>query len=380
MKMDAEVKSLFKKVRIKLGAPIRNVQLEDDQLCELLEMCVEDYAKLVQNWLVENQWSSLYGKDVTTTDMAFAMSIRTFDYLKDYSYWFSKEVGLQQRGPWELKKDFITIEQGKQSYLLPAGREINKVLYMTPPTTQTAVMANYGGIDVGLGFGNSAQLGGGYGTSSGPMGGYFIAPAYDTMLLGADLMMKQRLLRGDLVYKVTGGPDGTKILHLLSTPGSKMSFGQAYTSGGSVFGLSGNHVWYTYYDVKSAKDANKCRKQNPDILLTPDQVPLDKMDYSLMNEPTKVTVRQLLIAESKILLGNIRGYASGKISIPDAEMVLDYAMLHEQGKAEKDEVIKELMDRLARMTPQAQLENMAKMANSMNEIKKTQPVPGWVLV
>ena len=349
-------------------------------MCELLEMCVEDYAKLVQNWLIENQWSSIYGKDVTTTDMAFAMSVRTFDFLKDYSYWFSKEVGLQQRGPWELKKDFITVESGKQSYVIPSGREMNKVLYMTPPTTQTAVMANYGGIDVGLGFGGVAQLGGGYGVSNGPMGGFFVAPAYDTMLLASDLMMKQRLLRSDLVYKVTGGPNGTKILHLLSTPGSKLSFSYPYGANGSMFGVSGSHVWYTYYDVTSKSNADKCRRMNPDVLLTPDQVPLDKMEYNLMNEPTKVTIRQLLIAESKILLGNIRGYASGKISIPDAEMTLDYAMLHEQGKAEKDEVIKELMERLTRMTPQAQLETMAKMANSMNEIKKQQPVPGWVVI
>lgn len=379
MKIDSEVKSLFKKVRVKLGAPIRNVQLEDDMLCELLEMCVEDYAKLVQNWLVETQWSSLYGKDVTTTDMAFALSVRTFDYLKDYSYWFSKEVGLQQRGPWELKKDYITVEMGKQSYMIPADREINKVLHMTPPTTQTAVMANYGGIDVGSGLGGTAQLGGGYGTSSGPMGGFFIAPAYDTMLLASDLMMKQRLLRSDLIYKVTAGPEGTKIIHLLSTPGSKLSFAYPYGTGGSIFGVAGSHVWYTYYDTKG-KNTDKCRKQNPDILLTPDQVPLDKMDFALMNEPTKVTIRQLLIAESKILLGNIRGYASGKISIPEGEMILDYAMLHDQGKAERDEVITELMDRLTRMTPQYQLDVMAKMANSMAEIKKTQPVPGWAIV
>lgn len=380
MKIDSEVKSLFKKVRIKLGAPIRNVQLTDDQLCELMDMCVEDYAKIVQNWLIETQWSSVYGKDVTTTDMAFAMSVRTFDYLKDYSYWFSKEVGLQQRGPWELKKDFVQVELGKQSYVIPAGREINKVLFMTPPTTQTAVMANYGGIDVGLGFGNVAQLGGGYGVSNGPIGGYFIAPAYDTMLLASDLMMKQRLLRSDLVYKVTAGPDGTKILHLLSTPGSKLSFSYPYGSNSSIFGVGGTYVWYTYYDVKSKKDAEKCRKLNSDILLTPDQVPLDKMEYSFMNEPTKVTIRQLLIAESKILLGNIRGYASGKVQIPDAELVLDYAMLHEQGKAEKEEVMKELTERLTRMTPAAQLETMQKMSDAMSNIKKNTPVPSWFVV
>ena len=129
MKTDPELKSLFNKVRTKLGSPFREAAslLQDAQLCELLEMCVEDYAKLVQNWLIENQWSSIYGKDITTTDMAFALSVRSFDYLKDYSYWFSKEVGLQQRGPWELKKDFITVEQGKQSYIIPSGREINKV-------------------------------------------------------------------------------------------------------------------------------------------------------------------------------------------------------------------------------------------------------------
>jgi hypothetical protein len=65
---------------------------------------------------------------------------------------------------------------------------------------------------------------------------------------------------------------------------------------------------------------------------------------------------------------------------PGCEMILDYAMLHEQGEKEKEAVIKELMDRLVRMTPQAQLETMAKMANSMAEIKKTQPTPGWIIV
>ena len=77
--------------------------------------------------IIENQWASLYGKNLSSTDMAFALSVRTLDYMKDYSYWFSKEVGLQQRGPWELKKDYVEVEKGKQVYIIPAGREINKV-------------------------------------------------------------------------------------------------------------------------------------------------------------------------------------------------------------------------------------------------------------
>ena len=111
-KITDEIKDLFQRVRVELGAPIRTVQLTDEQLCSLLEICISDYAEKIQNWLIENQWSNLYGKNLTTTDMAYAMSVRSFDLAQDYSYYFSKEVGLQQRGPWELKKDFIELEPG----------------------------------------------------------------------------------------------------------------------------------------------------------------------------------------------------------------------------------------------------------------------------
>ena len=104
-KMTDEISSLFDRFRKTMGAPIMDVEITDEQLCANLDLAVEDYAERVQNWLVETQWASLYGKNVSNTDMAYALSLRTMDMSKDYSYWFSKEAGLQQRGPWELKKD-----------------------------------------------------------------------------------------------------------------------------------------------------------------------------------------------------------------------------------------------------------------------------------
>ena len=151
MKVTKEIESLFKKCRSALGAPLMEVELLDEQLCDLLELSIEDYAEKVQNWMIENQWATLYGKDVSNTDMAYALSVRTLDISKDFSYWFSKDAGLQQRGPWELKKDYFTVEEGKQSYLIPAGREINNVMYCNPSTSQAALYANYGGLDT-LGF------------------------------------------------------------------------------------------------------------------------------------------------------------------------------------------------------------------------------------
>lgn len=368
-----EMKTLFRKVRSELGAPVRSVELTDDQLCDLFANAVDDYAEKVQNWLTSVQWVSLYGKSVTNLDMTYALSLRTMDMSKDYANWFSKQVGLQQEGPWELKKDFITIEKGKQVYQIPSGRTINKVMYVSPPATYAALFANYGGLDFGVG-GGLGQLGvGAYGGMYGPMGGFYTAPAADVAYLATDLKYKKRLLHSDLVYKVTAGPDGTHLIHLLSTPGSRLNFGYAGPHGNDL-GLIGCEVWYTYYDTSNGNE-DECIKANAgNVIVTPDQVPLSKMDFSMFNDPTKTIIRQLLIAKAKNTLGLIRGKFSGKVSIPQAEMVMDYQMLLTQAKDEKDAVMKDIEERLKMLRPEYYLEQQAKIAEHMHEIQKHIPL------
>lgn len=370
MKITSEIESLFRKCRNALGAPIMEVELTDAQLCDLLEMAIEDYAERVQNWMVEHQWATLYGKNVTNIDMAYALSVRTLDMSKDFSFWFSKEAGFQQRGNWELKKDFFTVEKGKQSYLIPAGREINSVMYCNPSTSQAALYANYGGLDM-LGFaGGYGQAGGG---SYGPIGGFYIAQSADIAYMATDLAYKNRLLRGDLTYKVTAGPQGTHIVHLYSTPGSKLTFGTTQNTMGAM-SMVGCEVWYTYYDVSSKEDADECRRQNPDVILTPDQVPLDRIDYAFLNEPTKTIIRKLFIAKAKQTLGLVRGKFSGKISIMDAEANLDYNMLLTQGAEEYKDTMDLLDKRLERMSPTAILQKQAELMDSMAKIMANKPL------
>ena len=369
MKVTKEIESLFKKCRSALGAPLMEVELLDEQLCDLLELSIEDYAEKVQNWMIENQWATLYGKDVSNTDMAYALSVRTLDISKDFSYWFSKDAGLQQRGPWELKKDYFTVEEGKQSYLIPAGREINNVMYCNPSTSQAALYANYGGLDT-LGFaGGYGQAGGG---SYGPIGGFYIAQSCDIAYMATDLAYKNRLLRGDLTYKVTAGPDGTHIIHLYSTPGSKLTFGATMNTMGSL-SLVGTEVWYTYYDV-TPDNVDECRRQNPNVILTPDQVPLENIDYAFLNPPTKVIIRKIFIAKAKQTLALIRGKFSGKISIMDAEAVLDYQMLASQGADEYKDAMDQLDKRLERMNPYKLLEQQANLVDSMEKILRGKPL------
>ena len=45
--------------------------------------------------------------------------ITPFDFETQFTYAYSKQVGLQARGPWELKKDFVQLAPNQQIYEVP---------------------------------------------------------------------------------------------------------------------------------------------------------------------------------------------------------------------------------------------------------------------
>lgn len=383
MAIDKEKQELFDLCRKKLGAPLRKVELTDDQLCALLEIATKNYSEKVLNFVIESNWSSFYGQtnlsSMTNADWAWALSVRTFDMAKDYSQWFSKEVGLQQQGPWELKKDFFQIEPGRQVYVVPAGREINKVLYITNPTTDSAMFANYGGITAGFGGGVIGQLGLGGGAAFAGMagagyGGMYAMPLYDVALTAADMKEKNKYLGCDLVYKVTAGPDGTHLIHLESVPGGRFEKMGGFGRRHDLF------VWYTYYDTSqlSPDECDDLIKNNADVLLSPDQVPLSDIDYTFLNGPAKTIVRQLFIGEAAETLGFVRGKFSGQINMISSPVTLDYNMMITFGQKEKDAAMQALTERLQRLSPTEMLIKQADMVDAIIRIKKGTPLGLYV--
>ena len=380
MTIDDEKRDLFKLVRSKLGAPIRKVELTDDMLCDLLEIAQKNFSEKTLNFIIESNFAQLYGKRgfsaMSAQDWAWALSVRTLDMAKEFSYYFSKEVGLQQRGPWELKKDFFEIEPGRQVYVVPAGREINKVLYITNPTTDPALFANYGGITAGFGGGVVGQLGLGGGAAFAGMagagfGGLYAMPLYDVALVAADMKEKNKYLGCDLVYKVTAGPDGTHLIHLESVPGGRFE---------KMGGFGRRHpwyVWYTYYDMSnaSADECDELRKNsNGDVLLSPDQVPLDELDFAYLNGPSKTIVRQLLVGEAAETLGFVRGKFSGNIQMINSPLTMDYNMLITFGQKEKEAATTALVERLTRLSPWEMMAKQAELVDNMLKVKRGTPL------
>lgn len=379
-----EKEAIFKQFKHMMGWPMRKVELTDEMMYGILDVAIGDYTEYILNWLIEHQWQSILGKEVDNLDMTFAMTVRDIDYMTRATYAYSKQVGLQSRGPWELKKDYVEIEVGRQVYEIPAGREVNEVLWLTPPTTDAALFANFGGFDMGFGggwaqMGAGANAGGNFGGMGGN-GGHYIAPAFDVLLAASDFNLKNRMLRGDLVYKITAGSEGKKLLHLISTPGSKMSFGGLGAGrgtgsgmGATSIGLKGCRVWYHYYDTNPG-NLEDCRRMNPDIIKMPNEVPLEKLDFSTFNAPTKIFVRQLFVAEAKRALARVRGKFSGIVGPPEAERTMDYESLTAEGNEERKALMERLENRLDRLSTEKQYERAANEAESLNKHLQFRPM------
>ena len=367
---EPERTQLYTRIKHLLGAPLRSVELEDEQMDSLLELSIGDYSQYIQDWLVESQWTSLYNLNLDTQSLSRAFITKSLDYETRYTYAYSKIVGLQAGGDWELKKDYIELVRGQQIYEIPAGREINEVMWYTPAELNNLLFDpwTFGALGAG-------GLGGPGGFSQmGMSGSYFMMPAFDMLLRMQEINIQRRIIAGDLTYRITALPEGKKALHLMQTPGGKFDFGNATMMRG--------RVWYWYYGVEGP-DRDKCLKDNPDIIKLPSDVPLDTIDWVDLNNPAQVWIRRWFTAYCKETLARVRGKFSGNIKTPDSELTMDYQSLSTEAKDEKSKLIEELIGadgKLTRLKPEKVMEREALIAENLNKQLKFRAMPRQIYV
>jgi hypothetical protein len=356
---------LYTRIKHLLGAPLRSIELEDEQMDSLLELSIGDYSQYIQDWLIESQWTSLYNLNLDTQSLSKAFITKSLDWETRYTYAYSKIVGLQAGGDSVLKKDFIQLVPNQQIYEIPANREINELLWFTPSPINGIFFDNFT-------FGGLGALGGGGGFAQmGATGSYFMMPAFDILLRMQEINIQRRIIAGDLTYTITALPEGKKAVHLMNTPGGKFDFGDR--------NLAKGQVWYWYYDVGPA-DRDDCLKNNPDIIKLPSDVPIDAMSWIDLNNPSQQWVRRYFTAYCKETLSRVRGKFSGNIKTPDSELTMDYATLATEGKDEKVKLEEELKLRLERLRPEKMMEREALLAENLNKQLKFRAMPRQIYV
>jgi hypothetical protein len=354
---------LYKQLLHLLGAPLRKIELDDEQLDSLLELSLSEYEQYVQDWLIESQWTSLNGLNLDEESLTRAFTTRDMDYETQYTYAYSKIVGLQTGGDWVLKKDFIQLQQNQQIYHIPKGRELNELLWYTRAELNESLIDPFmGGFG---GFGGTGIGGGGGFAQMGIMGSYFMMPAFDILLRMQDRNLKNRIIGGEMTYRVTAAPDGGKFVHLMNVPGGRFDFGSKQ--------LNQSKVWYWYYDTE---DREACLADNPDVVKLPSDVETAELSWEELNKPAQNWVRKYFIATSKEALGRVRGKFGGNLKTPDSELQLEYDSLLTEGKDEKMKLVEELQQRLERLRPDKMLERRASEAENLNKTLQYRPFQG----
>jgi hypothetical protein len=369
---EPERSKLYTRIKHLLGAPLRSVEIEDEMMDSLMELSIQDYEQYVLQWLIDSQWVNLVNLNMTEKSVAQALITRTMDFEQQFSYSYSKIVGLQTNGPWVLKKDYFILEAGKQTYEIPAGREVNELLWFSNQAWTAFGLGGLGGFGFGgIGLGANEA---GY-AQMGYQGSYFMMSGFDYLIRMQEANILNRILGGSLTYRITGLPDGKKLIHLYNTPGGKFNW--------SNYNLYvGKAVWYWYYDV-GPDDRADCLKSNPDVIKLPSDVPMQELTWSDINIPGQQWVRRWFTAYVKETLGRVRGKYSGNLKTPDSELQMDYASLQTEAKDEKMKLIEELTGPegwLSRLRPEKVMEREALIAENLNKQMKFRAMPRQIYV
>lgn len=358
-----EKEKLYLKVKVSCGYPLRPFELKNKMMDTLLEMAIEDYSSIVNEWLVHQNWINIEGLDKGSSDFLSAFTTKTNDYMKSFTFAYSKQVGLGTNAPaargWELKKDFITTKADTQHYIIPAGREINQVLWETPPSIG-------GGMIDPFAVNNWSAGTAGWGYMGRPA--MFIQPVYSILATAQDRRMKQKILQSTLTYRITGLETGEKVLHLYPIPGTRNEI-----SGRWGKHYEGRKVWYWYYDTKNGKERDKCLKENDDVVKLPSDAPTKILIWEKLNPTAQQQIRDLFIAKCKITIGGVRGFYTGEVASANKQLTLDYRHLLDEGEKLEADTKKIVRDQLDKLSQSNLTKERAEIAENVNTERRFQP-------
>ena len=360
----AEKNKLYLKVKHEMGYPLRPFEVKDEMLDSYLEMSVEDYSALVNQWLIHQQWTNLEGMSKESGDFLAAFTTKSNQYMESFTYAYSRQVGQGTNAPaatgWELKRDFIITQEHTQHYIIPKGREVNEVLWETPPEIDGGLVAP---------FALNAWSAGMMGMSYLGRPALYVQPTFSTLLSAQDRRMKQRVLQSILTYRITGLATGEKMLHLYPVPNDRHEIAAAW---GKHY--AGRKVWYWHYDTDGCDgDRDACLEENDDIVRLPSDPPTSILQWGNMNDVAQQQIRNLLIAKVKIVLGGIRGFYSGELGVTDKQLTMDYRHMLDEGEKLKEETEKLILEQLEKMSQANLAKERAEIAEAVNRERGYQP-------
>ena len=366
-----EISNLFNRIRRKIGAPVLNVELVDDQIEECVCEAIEEYSSEVNNWVLQNRLGEMLGLP-SEIDFTLKYVSNSLYFEKSFGKAIAEQAGTGADGTRELKTSSITLTAGTQHYYIETNREVNEVLWYTPS------FINLFGLDP---FANTNIAFTEFGASFAGHSLYHVMPVFDTIMTAQAAKLRNRVRGSEYSYILRPGPNGTKKLTLYPPPRN--------TSNSGVGGGAGTPgvVFYNYYDRSglygnpdfSGNTANPGFTGNSyteniegyqgnGLVSSPADAQLNYISYAQLNSVARTWVKKYAQALAKELLGvGIRGKFNGNLPIPDAELTLNKDDLISTGREDQRNLKEQLKLQLEELNYDKIMEKRAAIQEAVNK-------------
>ena len=339
----------------RLGYPVQNVELVDDNLFACFEEAVSEYSGQVNQFNIRNNLDTLKGNPTGSNYSGKLVQGTNLPELIGISDAYGTLAGAG--GNTDVKRGSIDLVANQQIYDLDtlwanvsesANRiDVVKVFHDATPAINRFFdpysVSGQGTLNLIDEFG--------FGSFS-PAAQFVLMPIYE------DLLRIQAIEFNDQFRKSA---------HSFNITNNKLQIFPIPTTNGKL--------WFEYFVRKEFIQNSTSVTDN--VVSDYANVGYDFIQYSRINDVGKQWIRKYTLALAKELLGAIREKYSS-VPIPGSEISLDGAALRAEAQTEKDALIEQLRENLEELSRKNQFEIRNNEANYQQEMLRKVPLTIYV--
>ena len=339
----------------RLGYPIVDIELQDENFFAVFEEAVSEYSAQVNQFNIRNNLGLLEGQSTGSNYTGQSIQGSEIVNVIGISQGYGSLAGVG--GNVDLKKGWVELEPNKQRYDLKSlwmdvsesGERISvtKVFYEATPAIQRFFdpysVSGQGTLNLVDEFG--------FGSFS-PAAQFILMPIYEDLLRMQHIEFNDQIRKSAHSFNIVNN-----VLEIFPIPTTEKK------------------LWFEYQVDKEFRESATTILSN--VVSDYSNIGYNFTTYNQINDVGKQWIRKYTLALAKEMLGAVREKYSS-IPIPGSEVSLDGAALRSEAQTEKQELIEQLRENLGEVSRKQRMENEASMVEYQQKIIGGVPLPIFI--
>jgi hypothetical protein len=344
----------------RLGFPIQNVELQDENFYACFEEATSEYGAQVNQFNIRNNLETLKGKQSGTNYSGKLVQGTNLPNLVAISsaYGTLTSVG----GDTDNKKGYIELIAGQQEYdlkeLWAAANESGKKIEITRVFHEPVPAINRFFDPYSVSGQGTLNLIDEFGFGSySPAAQFILMPVFEDLLRIQAIEFNDQFRKSAFTFNIVNNK-----IKVFPMPTSQHI---------NLYGK----LYFEYFVTDEFIENST--KVTADVVSDYSNIGYDFIQYGHINDVGKQWIRKYTLALVKELLGAIREKYS-TIPIPGSEISLDGAALRSEAQTEKEALMTQLRETLEELSRKVQFENKNNEANQHQEMLRKVPLAIYI--